>query len=279
MQVLLTNDDGVHAEGIRALREALMRHVDSVVTVAPERNCTGFARMCTFDRPVRVTRLEDGPHPIFACDGTPTDCVRAGILGRLAPEATLVVSGINHGANLADDITVSGTIGAGMEGAVLGLPALCVSQQTPSGTFAVNYEEDKATVHYDFRESAELAARMAVALLSIPGPEPLVLSMNYPAQRRGTGIRLTRPGQRAYPKQSLAPWTSEESSRLMYLYGRVDEPIPSHDEGPQTDIGALREGLVSITPLSLCFDAHLDAHADAGTAYLDAVLAATMRNI
>lgn len=274
MQVLLTNDDGVEAEGIRALRSALMAQVDSVVTVAPDRNCTGFARMCTFDRPVRVTRLEAGPHPVYACDGTPTDCVRAGILGRLAPTAVLVVSGINHGANLADDITVSGTIGAGMEGAVLGLPALCVSQQTPSGTFAVNYEEDAATVRYDFTESAALAARLAVAMATITGPEALVLSMNYPAKRHPTGVRLTRPGQRAYPRQSEEPWASDETSRLMYLYGRVDEPIPHYDESPQTDIGALREGYVSITPLSLCFDAHLDDHADAGTAYIDAVLAA-----
>lgn len=274
MQVLLTNDDGVDAAGIRAMRAALIPHVDCVVTVAPERNCTGFARMCTFDRPVRVTRQEAGAHPVFACDGTPTDCVRAGILGRLAPDAVLVVSGINHGANLADDITVSGTIGAGMEGAVLGLPALCVSQQTPSGTFAVNYHEDKASVRYDFDESADLAARLAIAMASIQGPEPLVLSMNYPAERRGAGLRLTRPGRRAYPQQSQAPWAPGESTRLLYLYGGVDEQVPNHDEGPNTDIGALRDGIVSVTPLSLCFDAHLDAHADAGTAYLETVLAA-----
>lgn len=274
MQVLLTNDDGVHAEGIRALRHALMQQVESVVTVAPESNCTGFARMCTFDRPVRVTRLESGSHPIYACDGTPTDCVRAGILSQLAPTAVLVVSGINHGANLADDITVSGTIGAGMEGAMLGLPALCVSQQTPSGTFAVNYKEDMASVHYDFSSSAALATRIAVAMAGLSAPQPLVLSMNYPAHRTQQGIRLTRPGQRDYPRQSHEAWRDDESARLLYLYGRVDEPIPSHDEGAQTDIGALRAGFVSLTPLSLCFEAHMDDDAAAGTAYLDAILQA-----
>jgi len=138
MRVLLTNDDGVESEGIGAVRAALAEFSDRVVTVAPEADSSGFARRCTFSRPVAVTRVSGGQHPVYRCDGTPVDCVRAGLLFGLAAGADLVVSGINHGANLADDVVYSGTIGAGLEAAILGTSAICLSQQTPTGSFAVN---------------------------------------------------------------------------------------------------------------------------------------------
>lgn len=133
MRILLTNDDGVDAEGLLAIRAALADPAASVITIAPETDCSGFARKCTFSRPVGVTRVSGGQHPVYRCDGTPTDCVRVGLLGGLAAAADLVVSGINHGANLADDVTYSGTIGAGLEAAILGTPAICLSQQTRPG--------------------------------------------------------------------------------------------------------------------------------------------------
>jgi 5'-nucleotidase len=116
VRILLTNDDGVDAEGILAIRAALAESAESVVTIAPEADCSGFARKCTFSRPVGVTRVSGGQHTVYRCDGTPTDCVRVGPLGGLAAAADLVVSGINHDANLADDVTYSGTIGAGPGG-------------------------------------------------------------------------------------------------------------------------------------------------------------------
>jgi 5'-nucleotidase len=133
VRVLLTNDDGVDADGLLAIRTALTDVGTSVVTIAPESNCSGFARSCTFSRPVGVTRVAGGQHPVYRCDGTPADCVRVGLLGGLAAGADLVVSGINHGANLADDVTYSGTVGAGLEAAILGTPAVCLSQQTIGG--------------------------------------------------------------------------------------------------------------------------------------------------
>ncbi len=142
MRILLTNDDGVDAEGIVAIRAALAGFCASVITIAPEEDSSGFARKCTFSRPVGVTRVTGGQHPVYRCDGTPTDCVRVGLLGGLAAGADLVVSGINHGANLADDVTYSGTVGAGLEAAILGTAAVCLSQQTPTGSFSVNYQED-----------------------------------------------------------------------------------------------------------------------------------------
>src|ERR1700691_5671843 len=152
VRVLLTNDDGVDAGGILAIRSALAAVSTSVITIAPESNCSGFARSCTFSRPVGVTRVSGGQHPVYRCDGTPADCVRVGLLGGLAAGADLVVSGINHGANLADDVTYSGTVGAGLEAAILGTSAVCLSQQTPSGSFSVNYHEDLARsgLAYDF---------------------------------------------------------------------------------------------------------------------------------
>lgn len=120
MQVLLTNDDGVDAEGLRAVRAVLAECSDRVITVAPAADCSGFARRCTYSRPVAVTRVGGGRHPVYRLDGTPADCVRAGLLGGLAARADLVVSGINHGANLADDVAYSGTVAAGLEAAILG---------------------------------------------------------------------------------------------------------------------------------------------------------------
>ena len=156
MRVLLTNDDGVDAEGLRAVRAVLLECSDTVitvVTVAPAADCSGFARRCTYSRPVAVTRVSGGRHPVYRVDGTPTDCVRAGLLGGLAAGADLVISGINHGANLADDVAYSGTVAAGLEAAILGTPAICLSQQTPSGSFSVNYCEDPG-VPYDFSFAA-----------------------------------------------------------------------------------------------------------------------------
>ena len=181
MRILLTNDDGVDAEGLLAVRVALAESAESVVTIAPETDCSGFARKCTFSRPVGVTRVLGGQHPVYRCDGTPTDCVRVGLLGGLAAEADLVVSGINHGANLADDVVYSGTVGAGLQAAILGTPAICLYQQTPTGTFLVNYREDR-DVSYDFGYAAAHGAR---SVIGARPAEPVVLSVNYPARPAG----------------------------------------------------------------------------------------------
>lgn len=252
MRVLLTNDDGVEAEGLRAIRAELIRAGAQVTTVAPSTNQSGFARACTFSRPVSVRRASGGVNPVFSCAGTPTDCVRVGLLGGLAVSADLVVSGINHGANLADDIIYSGTIGAGLEASVLGLPALCLSQQTPTGSFSVNYTEklEELGLSYDFRVAASHGAAVAAALVAIGADEPMVLSVNYPTTPDPARARLTRPGLRAYPKASDSDWAEGETERELYLFGEPDEPIPAPDGGTSTDIGALQGGEISVTLLS-----------------------------
>ncbi len=255
MRVLLTNDDGVDAEGILAIRAALASSCESVVTIAPEADCSGFARKCTFSRPVGVTRVAGGRHPVYRCDGTPTDCVRVGLLGGLAAAADLVVSGINHGANLADDVTYSGTVGAGLEAAILGTPAICLSQQTPTGSFSVNYQEDLETagLAYDFSFAAAHGASLARSVVLARPVEPVVLSVNYPARYAGAKSVLTRAGRRNYPRAAETEWADGDAVWL-YLFGEPDEIIPEADGSLGTDIGALRAGHVSVTPLSFAVE-------------------------
>lgn len=254
MHVLLTNDDGVQAAGLRAVRAALADWCDRVVTVAPAADCSGFARRCTFSRPVAVTRVDGGPHPVYRCDGTPADCVRAGLLGGLAAGADLVVSGINHGANLADDLAYSGTVAAGLEAGVLGTPAICLSQQTPTGTFSVNYREDRDT-RYDFGFAAAHGAALARAVTGVRPAQPVVLNVNYPARVAGAASMLTRAGVRAYPRAPAAQWDGDGDVRQLWLFGAPDEPVPEADASAGTDLGAVRAGHVSVTPLSFAVDA------------------------
>lgn len=252
MRVLLTNDDGVDAAGLLAVRAALTDSCESVIIIAPEADCSGFARKCTFARPVAITRVAGGQHPIYKCDGTPTDCVRVGLLGGLAAAADLVVSGINHGANLADDVTYSGTVGAGLEAAILGTPALCLSQQTPTGTFSVNYHEDLegTGLTYDFSFAATHGAALARSMVQANPAEPVVLNVNYPSARTAATGVLTRAGRRDYPRAPVPEWAGDGDVRWLYLFGEPDEVIPEADASFGTDIGALRAGYVSVTPLS-----------------------------
>ena len=256
MRVLVTNDDGVDAAGLRAIRAALAETFDTVITVAPGEDCSGFARKCTFARPVSVTRMEGGRHPVYRCDGTPADCVRAGLLGGLAAGADLVVSGINHGANLADDVTYSGTVGAGLEAAILGTPAVCLSQQTPTGSLAVNYDEDLAGagLGYDFTDTAGHGASLARSVVRAAPGEPVVLSVNYPAARPVGSSVLTRAGRRDYPRSDVPEFGADGDVRKLWLFGEPDEVIPYADASFGTDIGALRAGHVSVTPLSFAVE-------------------------
>jgi 5'-nucleotidase len=274
VRVLLTNDDGVRSAGIQAIRAALTPVCTSVITVAPDGERSGFARKCTFDRPVQVRRLEGGPHPVYECDGTPTDCVRAGLLGGLAADADLVVSGINHGANVADDVVYSGTVGAGLEAAVLGTSALCLSQQTPGGSLSVNYTEHPGPggSGYDFALAARHGAGVAAAFGRAGPGETVVLSVNYPAAAAATGtpdgppVVLTRPGQRVYPRVPVRDWDADPGPQALYLFGRPEETIPEADGPADTDVAALRHGLISVTPLSVTIG--LDELSPAMTSFL-----------
>ena len=195
LHVLLTNDDGIHAEGIQALRRALAAIEDiRLAVIAPDENQSATARSITTRRPLWVTEVpfEDGTHG-FSCDGTPVDCVRLASLGLIDGfQPDLIVSGINHGSNLGDDITYSGTVAAALEGVVLGVPGIAVSQQSLAGEMDFRPGE-----RFDFAAAAAFAARMVEQLDDVPLPEGTLLNVNVPAGEP-EGVEVARLGKRVY---------------------------------------------------------------------------------
>jgi 5'-nucleotidase len=247
VRVLLTNDDGVEAAGLEHLRASLIGAGLAVVVVAPRENRSGLARACTPRRPVRIERLGgDDANPIHVCDGTPVDCVRTGVLTELAPDASLVLAGINHGANLGGDCFYSGTVGAGIEAALLGLPSLCVSQQPDDGRFRF-----RDAGPYSFGAGAAVAARLARAIAERPPPEGSVVNLNVPARLLEPRIEVTRLGRRHESGGRVALADTDEVGSSYYLYGSVEDPDPAHEDAPGTDFAALAGGRISATPLAL----------------------------
>src|SRR3954447_17601749 len=175
MKVLLTNDDGIQATGLNALRRALLEIPGvELDVIAPDANRSATARSITTRTPLWVEEIqfEDGTVG-YATDGTPVDCVRFASLGLAGREPELIVSGINHGANLGDDITYSGTVAAALEGAVLGIPAIAVSQQSDKREM-----DFRLGTEFDFEEAAAFVARIVEELESVPMPEGTLLNVN-----------------------------------------------------------------------------------------------------
>ena len=253
MKVLLTNDDGIQAKGLNVLRRALLEVPGVELSViAPNANQSATARSITTRRPLWVEEIEfeDGTTG-FATDGTPVDCVRFAILGLTdAPE--LIVSGINHGTNLGDDITYSGTVAAALEGVVLGLPAIAVSQQSSGGEM-----DFRAGLEFDFTEGAAFVARLVEELERVPVPEGTLLNVNVPAGD-ARGARVCRLGKRIY-RDKLELVEEADGRRRYRIYGER----PGHHDEEGTDFAALGEGLVAVTPL------HFDLTDEAGIAALD----------
>jgi 5'-nucleotidase len=226
--ILVSNDDGVHAPGLAALAEAL-RSVGDVFVVAPDRERSAVGHALTLHRPLRVEALG---RRRFAVNGTPTDCVNLAIQGMLPRRPDVVVSGVNAGANLGDDVTYSGTVSAAMEGTLLGVPALAVSL-VGAGRGA------------DFGPAARAAAALARRLLREPGSGVTLLNVNVP-RGRPRGLRVTRLGRRAYS----SPAVVREDPRGNRYYWIGGGP-PTWEEGPDTDVSAVRAGFISVTPLDL----------------------------
>jgi len=230
MRVLLTNDDGITATGLNVMRRALLELSDvDLEVIAPDSNRSATGRAVTLRDPIWVEELEFGDGTTgFATDGTPVDCVRFASLGLIDSPPELIVSGINHGANLGDDITYSGTVAAALEGIMLGIPALAVS--LAGGR--------------DFEPLASFVARMVDELDDVPMPAGTLLNVNGPAGDVN-GARACRLGKRVYnDKMEL---TEEEAGgrRRYRLYGQ--EPGYEHEDG--TDFAAIAEGLIAVTPL------------------------------
>jgi 5'-nucleotidase len=240
MKVLLTNDDGIGAQGLQTLRRALLEVPGvELATIAPNSNRSATARSITTREPLWVDEIEfeDGTTG-FATDGTPVDCVRFAALGLIEFQPELIVSGINHGSNLGDDITYSGTVAAALEGVVLGVPGIAVSQQS------VRREMDFRLGHeFDFTAAAAFAARLVEQIDDVGIPEGTLLNVNCPAGDIG-GVRACRLGKRIY--RDRMELTEEHEGRKRY---RIYGDDPSYHEEDGTDFAAIADGYIAVTPL------------------------------
>jgi 5'-nucleotidase len=229
MIILISNDDGIHSEGIRALEEALTA-VGETYTVAPDREQNAVSHSLTLHRPLRIEEI--APRR-FAVNGTPTDCVNLAVKGFLPVRPQLVVSGINKGANLGDDITYSGTVSAAIESSLLGIPAVAVSLVTKGTT-------------YHFGPAAEFAAILAAEVIAQGMPPDTLLNVNVPNLPRQEirGYRLTRQGKRRYA-ETMEVRVDPRGKKYYWIGG--DDLGFDPDEG--TDCMAVHEGFISVTPL------------------------------
>lgn len=237
MKILLSNDDGYRAKGIRHLADAL-RDVAELTIVAPERNRSGAGHSLTLDVPLRVYRVEDN---VYYVNGTPTDCVHLAISGLFEFEHDMVVSGINNGANLGDDVLYSGTVAAAIEGRFLGLPTMAVSLCVDTGTGR------------NFATAGRIARQLVDHLVRTPLDASMILNVNVPdcPYEEIKGLRVTRLGNRHRSK----PIIRAEDPRGRHIYW-VGPAGAGQDAGPGTDFDAIANGFVSITPLQIDLTRH-----------------------
>ncbi len=242
MRVLLTNDDGIEAAGLQALRRAL-RELPGIelAVIAPDGNRSAMARSITTRRPLWVQEVEFGDGTVgYATDGTPVDCVRLARLGLIEGfEAELVVSGINHGSNLGDDITYSGTVAAALEAIVLGLPGIAVSQQ--STALELDF---RAGLGFEFRVAAAFTARLVAELESVPLPSGTLLNINVPGGDPD-GVEVARLGKRIYRDELALVDEGAGGRRLYRIYG--DASYERDETG--TDLAAVAQGKIAVTPI------------------------------
>jgi 5'-nucleotidase len=241
LRVLLTNDDGIEAEGLQALRRALAEIGDvQLAVIAPDSNRSATARSITTRRPIWVEEIPFGDGTVgYATDGTPVDCVRFAALGLIDGfKADLIVSGINHGSNLGDDLTYSGTVAAALEGVVLGIPGIAVSQQSNAREMDFRLGD-----RFDFDTAAAFTARLVEEIDDLPLPEGTLLNVNVPAGEID-GVEVAHLGKRVYRDElSLV---EEESGRKQY---RIYGDSPEHEDEKGTDLSAIAAGRIAVTPL------------------------------
>jgi 5'-nucleotidase len=228
--LLVTNDDGVHAAGLAALAEALDA-LGEVWVIAPEREQSACGHALTLHRPVRVHEVGKRR---FSVNGTPSDCVNLGVLGFLPERPALIASGINHGSNLGDDVTYSGTVSAAFEGTLLGVPSIAISMMDGS----------------DLAAAARVARLVAMRVLVEGLPPKTLLNVNLPATTP-KGLRFIRLGHRVYSEKVVEQ--VDPRGRTHYWLGSGP---PEWEALDGTDMGAVHEGFVAVTPLHLDLTNH-----------------------
>jgi 5'-nucleotidase len=243
--ILVTNDDGITAPGLLALKTAL-KPLGRVEVYAPDRNWSAASRTRTFHKPLRVDRVPLLDETIgYATSGTPSDCVSLALLGLLDVRPDLIVSGINAGLNLGRDVSYSGTVAAAMEGARGGIPSVAISYDTVGAPSA----------DLDYARAAVFARRLATRLLEHePLPPGILLNVNVPYAPTGRKLRakVTRLGGEAYSNYLV---TGKDPHGRNY-YWITGDPLTDSSDESGTDIGAVADGYVSITPIHLDMTEH-----------------------
>ncbi|MCL5277175.1 MAG: 5'/3'-nucleotidase SurE [Deltaproteobacteria bacterium] len=236
MNILVTNDDGVYSNGIRALAREMDR-LGTVYTVAPASERSATSHSLTLHRPLRVKKIGRGH--VYAVNGTPTDCVHLALNGLLEVRPQIVVSGINIGPNLADDITYSGTVAAAIESTLQGVPAIAVSVVGKNRVY--------------LKTAGEIAFRLVRRMLGQALPPNVLLNVNVPnlPGNRIKGYRFTRQGKRKYG-ESVIEKLDPRGEKYYWIGGYMIRETPVEN----SDIQAVDEGYISITPIQLDFTAH-----------------------
>jgi 5'-nucleotidase len=235
MNILVTNDDGIASPALLQLKEQLSAF-GHVTIIAPDRNQSATSQALTLHRPLRIHGHGDD---VFSVDGTPTDCVLVAFHGKMVARPDLVVSGINHGPNMGEDVFYSGTVAAAIEGALQGVPAIATSLVTRQTT--------------DFREPAILIGRLLRQLLARGLQDRMLLNINFPFRPMGDieGVQLTRLGTRVY-EDTLVKKVDPRGKEYYWIGG--EDPIWRPEPG--TDYHAVNAGFVSVTPMHLDMTDH-----------------------
>lgn len=235
MRIVLTNDDGIYSEGIRALIRRL-ENEHEVYVFAPDRERSATGHAITLHHPLRAEKVQfrDTQSECWAIDGTPSDCVKLGMEGILQDLPDLVISGINKGANLGTDVLYSGTVSAALEGILMGVPSIAVSLAAHEG--------------WDFTCAADFTAQMIDWLQEHPLHKLTLLNINVPslAKEEIAGVAITKLGQRCYTN-SFERRIDPRGRVYYWLAGEVVDDLEEH----RTDLIAIKQNQISITPISI----------------------------
>ncbi|MBI5408678.1 MAG: 5'/3'-nucleotidase SurE [Nitrospirae bacterium] len=234
--ILITNDDGISSPGIKILAKTL-KSAGEVYVIAPETEQSAVAHALTLHRPLKFDRAGNNTYFI---NGTPTDCIIVGVSKILPCKPDIIISGINNGANLGDDITYSGTVAAAIEGTLLGIPSIAVSLVRENG------DGDLRSRASRFKTAADFAKKLVLKVLDKRLPNDTLLNINVPNTVKIKGVKFTKQGKRVY--ENAVQELLDPRGRQYYWIGGG---APQWEAGEDTDLEAIRKGYISITPVHL----------------------------
>ncbi len=246
MNILLSNDDGVFATGLNILFDEL-KSIANVVIVAPDRERSGSSHSLTIDRPLRVQEIKPN---VYSVDGTPTDTVNIAVHSILKYKPDMVISGINYGGNMCDDITYSGTVSAAMEGAIIGIKSMSVSLVVnKGGGYLPGDPSSEENLELSFKKAAKFTANLALVLNKIELPKFTFLNVNIPStiiKNPGFDYKITKQGKR-YFEDFVVEKIDPRGRKYYWIWGKNIK----FDDIKNSDYEAVHGGLISITPIQL----------------------------